>query len=145
MEIQVDELKSTDDYYQYCTLLKQLTAIDPDTITKDAFETRLFTIKYNPFHRIFVAKTADKIIGSITVLIEPKFIHNLSHVAHIEDVIVDKEYRSHGVGARLVNKAIEFSKNCKCYKIILDCDSANSKFYNKFGFVQKQQQMALYF
>lgn len=138
------ELSDTDDYYQYCQLLEQLTTINPDTINKDDFTNYLLMIKSNPHHKIIIAKSNDKIIGTITLLVEPKFIHNLSKVAHIEDVVVDKNYRSHGIGGLLIRKAIEISKQFGCYKIILDCSERNCDFYNKFGFVKKEFQMALY-
>ncbi len=39
-----------------------------------------------------------KVIGSISVLIEKKFIHNCGKVAHIEDVVTRKGYE--GIGIR---------------------------------------------
>jgi glucosamine-phosphate N-acetyltransferase len=144
MNIYTEELSDDDDYLQYCQLLKQLTNINPDKITKEIFSKKLAIIKSNPFHKIFVAKKENKIIGTITVLIEPKFIHDLSNVAHIEDVVVDSNIRNHGIGGILINKAIEMSKEHGCYKIILDCSENNVIFYEKFGFSRKELQMALY-
>jgi glucosamine-phosphate N-acetyltransferase len=142
--ITLAELSNTDDYYQYCLLLEQLTSINPNNIKKEDFMNYLSIIKSNPYHKIIIAKLHNKIIGTITVLIEPKFIHNLSKIAHIEDVVVDKNYRSHGIGGLLVRKAIEISKQFQCYKIILDCSDKNIDFYSKFGFIKKELQMALY-
>ena len=86
----------------------------------------------------------NEIIGSITIFIEPKIIHNLSYVAHIEDVIVNSAYRSQGIGKILMNKAISIAKDFNCYKIILDCCQDNIEFYKKFNFNIKEIQMALY-
>lgn len=144
MSVSIKELELNDDYYQYCSLLKQLTKIDPDRITLVQFNDHLDTIKLNPFHRILIAKINDKIVGSTTILIEPKFIHDLSKIGHIEDVVVDSNYRSRGIGHLLIKKAIEFGKEMGCYKIILDCSEKNIGFYEKFGFVKKELQMALY-
>lgn len=140
----IQELDQTDDMVSYCELLKQLTSIDPDKITKEEFISHLQLIKSNPLHKIFVAKLNGKIIGTTTVLIEPKFIHNLSRVSHIEDVVVDSNYRSYGIGKLLINKAITISKELGCYKIILDCSAKNIGFYQKIGFVDKEHHMALY-
>lgn len=142
--ITLSELSETDDYYQYCKLLEQLTTINPDSINRDDFSYYLSIIKSNPNHKIIIAKSNDNIIGTITLLIEPKFIHNLSKIAHIEDVVVDKNYRCHGIGGLLMRKAIDISKHSGCYKIILDCSEKNCNFYSKFGFVKKELQMALY-
>jgi glucosamine-phosphate N-acetyltransferase len=140
----VKELNYEDDYYQYCCLLKQLTTIDPEKISRESFLNHLYTIKSNPYHKIIIAKCDNKIVGTATVLIEPKIIHNLSKVAHIEDVVVDTEYRSKGIGKTLIKKVIDISREFGCYKVILDCSSKNIEFYEKMGFKKKECQMALY-
>lgn len=144
MEITVEEIDKNVNFYEYCNLLKQLTSINPDSFTEGQFMDHLKLIKSNPLHKIFLAKNNNEVIGSITVLIEPKFIHDLSSVAHIEDVVVKLNYRSYGIGQLLVNKAIEFVRNYGSYKIILDCSDKNVSFYKKFGFVVKENQMVLY-
>ena len=145
LQINLEELDVHHDYLKYCTLLAQLTSIDLEKISKNDFKDHLEKIKLNPYHYIIVAKYDNEIIGSITVLIEPKFIHNLSFVAHIEDVIVDKSYRKNGVGKLLMMHAISLAKQYKCYKIILDCNEKNFDFYQRFGFKIKESQLALYF
>lgn len=144
MTLIVCELSENDDYYQYCCLLKQLTTINPENITQEQFLTQLSLIKSNPLHKIIICKLDDKIIGTTTVLIEPKFIHDLSRVAHIEDVVIDSTYRSLGVDRSLITQAIEIGKEYGCYKIILDCTLANANFYRKFGFDLKESQMTMY-
>lgn len=144
MNTVLEELDVTHDYYQYCTLLKQLTSIDPNKITKEKFDNRIRIIKRNPYHKIIVATINGTIVGTATVLIEPKFIHDLSFVAHIEDVVVDSESRNCGVGSVLMRKMIQIAKEFGCYKIILDCSDKNIDYYKKFGFVVKESQMALY-
>lgn len=144
MNISLEYLDYDVDYRDYCKLLNQLSRIDYDTISEKDFNNHLKKIKSNDYHKIIVAKNNGIIIGSITVLIEPKFIHDLSYVAHIEDVVVDIEYRSNGVGSLLVKKALEIANQYNCYKIILDCSEKNIEFYKKNGFTKNQSQMALY-
>ena len=55
-----------------------------------------------PNHKIYVAVLDSKVIGSATIFIEPKFIHSGGTVAHIEDVVVRKEYQGSGIGQKLV-------------------------------------------
>ena len=140
----IRELEFDDDYRQYCTLLKQLTSMNLEEITENQFYDQLKIIKANPFHKIIIAECDGKIVGSITILIEAKMIHNFSRVSHIEDLVVDVEYRMNGIGGMLMNKAIEISRQYYCYKIILDCNEKNVNFYQKFGFVKKETQMAFY-
>lgn len=145
MDITIKEMDLLEDYYQYCLLLKQLTSIDPDSFNSEEFRAQLTTILSNPYHKIFIAKDDDKIIGTITLLVEPKIIHNLSYIGHVEDVVIDQAYRSSGIGKYLVAKAVRTANEMGCYKIILDCSANNIEFYKKCGFIEKEKQMALYF
>lgn len=144
MDIFLEEFDYKDNYIEFCTLLKQLTILDINQISHEKFLNHLSQIKSNSFHKIIIAKNNEKIVGSITIIIEPKFIHELSYAAHIEDVVVDSAYRSYGIGSLLINKAIEIAKGFSCYKIILDCSEKNVEFYKKNGFDIKGVQMALY-
>jgi glucosamine-phosphate N-acetyltransferase len=86
---------------------------------------------------------SSEIIGTATLLIEQKFIHNGGRVGHIEDVVTRKGFEGRGVGRKIVSKLIEVANECGCYKIILDCDANVAKFYEKMGFVKKAITMRL--
>ena len=95
----------------------------------------------NPDHIIHVAEINGKIIGSTTLLIEQKFIHNGGRVGHIEDVVVSKEYEGRGIGIKLVRSLLEKAKGMNCYKTILDCQDELIPFYERIGFKQESNQM----
>jgi len=91
---------------------------------------------------IFVAvDKGGKIIGSITLLLEQKFIHDGGKVGHIEDVVTRKGYAGKGIGSALLNNCINLAKEEKCYKIVLDCSPANIQFYKKAGFREHEISM----
>ena len=85
------------------------------------------------------------IVGCITFVYEIKMIHNGGKVLHIEDLVVDKEYRNKGIGNKLIDLAKIIAKGSNCYKIILDCNTDVKLFYMKNGFESKNIQMSLYF
>jgi len=91
-------------------------------------------IKQNPNHIIYVAIDNKKIVGSTTLLIEQKFIHDGGLVGHIEDVVVRKDYEGKGIGIKLVMSMLERAKEKNCYKTILDCKDDVKQFYEKIGF-----------
>ncbi len=91
-------------------------------------------IKSNPSHVIFVAILDSKVVGSTTMIIEPKFIHNGGKVAHIEDVVVTKEYQGKGIGEKLIRSLLDYAKKNDCYKTILDSSDDVKPFYEKIGF-----------
>lgn len=134
-----------DDYDKhYLNLLEQLTTIEPDKITKDNFNSFIDTLNNN--HSIFVIEhqETNTIIGSATLLVENKIIHNMGIVCHIEDVVIDSKFRGENLGKRLIDELIRISKELNCYKIILDCARHNVKFYEKCGFKENGIQMSLY-
>ncbi|MBM3895520.1 MAG: GNAT family N-acetyltransferase [Thaumarchaeota archaeon] len=98
-------------------------------------------IKSNPDHVIFVAVLDGKVVGSTTMIVEPKFIHDGGHVGHIEDVVVAKEYQGKGIGEKLVGALLDYAKKNNCYKTILDCKDDVKPFYEKIGFKKEANCM----
>ena len=109
--------------------LRQASNIDKKTAEK-IFDK----INSNPDHIVAVAVIEGKIVGSTTLLIETKFIHNGGRVGHIEDVVVDKEYQRKGIGEKIITYLLRYAKDQGCYKTILDCVDDVKPFYEKLGF-----------
>ncbi|BDQ31359.1 MAG: GNAT family N-acetyltransferase [Nitrosopumilus sp.] len=91
-------------------------------------------INSNPDHIIAVAELDGKIVGTTTLLIEQKFIHDGGVVGHIEDVVVNKDYHGQKIGEKIMKYVLEIAKNRGCYKTILDCTDDVKPFYEKLGF-----------
>ena len=98
-------------------------------------------IKQNSNHIIHVAIDDKKIIGTTTLFIEQKLIHNGGLVGHIEDVVVRKDYEGKGIGIKLVTSMLERAKEKNCYKTILDCKDDVKKFYERIGFKHESNGM----
>ena len=92
-------------------------------------------------HIIHVAEYDGKIVGSTTLLIEQKFIHQGGFVGHIEDVVVKKEFEKLGIGMKLVNSLLQVAEERKCYKTILNCEDSLKSFYERVGFKHKSNEM----
>ena len=45
---------------------------------------------------------ANKVVATGTIYIEYKFIHQVGKVGHIEDMVVDSDYRNKGLGTMIV-------------------------------------------
>jgi glucosamine-phosphate N-acetyltransferase len=141
----VRKIEKHDYYKQYCELLQQLTTSNSAAISKTTYDH--FIDNLNDNHIIYVIEDipANIIIGTITLLIEHKIIHNMGKVAHIEDVVVHSQYRGQQLGKLLIDTAITIANDLNCYKIILDCSDNNIGFYKKCGFNYKCNQMSFYF
>ena len=91
------------------------------------------------------------VIGTTTLLVEPKFIFGGGRVGHIEDVAVRADYQRRGIGFELVKYATEQSVLMRCVRTVLDCSDENIPFYEKIGYsyhgntmkIQHEQDMVL--
>lgn len=79
----------------------------------------------------------NKIVGSL-ILITYKVPTGIRSI--IEDVVVDESARGKGIGAALINKAIEIAKEKKAFNISLTSNPlrvAANKLYQKLGFQKR--------
>lgn len=93
--------------------------------------------------RTYVALVDDRIAGTASVFIEPKYIHSGGIVGHIEDVAVHPGFQKHGIGRKLVEFLLEECRRLKCYKVILDCAEGVIPFYEKLGFHRWERAMRI--
>ena len=127
------------DYKNYLNLMNQFRPIQQNL----DFDT--FSNIYDQIFKsseIYVALLDKNIIGSITVIYEQKFINNCALYAHIEDIIVDENFRNNKIGSKLLNyvKNIAFDKNC--FKCTLVCNKDVANFYFKNNFEERGLNMS---
>jgi glucosamine-phosphate N-acetyltransferase len=92
---------------------------------------------------IYVLSDDDKneIIACGTLIIEPKFIHDCSKLAHIEDIVVSQKYRGMGKGKSMIDHLVMIAKQMGCYKVRLVCSEENAGFYAKCNFEKNGVEM----
>ena len=116
-----------------------------DIFHYEAFDDFVNHLSNNHIVKIIKDEESKKIVGTITILIESKVIHNFGKVGHIEDVVVDKNHRGKGYASKLIQHAITIAKLYNCYKCILNCSDEVVPVYQKNGFSLKTNGMSLYF
>lgn len=141
----------------FLEILENLVPVGLDRIRAKQI---LQEIKSNPLHKIFVAqeeegieqqqqeqqpqtqtqedidkKKKTKVVGTTTLLVEPKFIHKGMRVGYIEDVSVRKGYDGLGIGSQLITYATQDAISVEgCGKILLYCSKNTMPFYEKLGY-----------
>jgi glucosamine-phosphate N-acetyltransferase len=139
VDVTIRELEEQDLFNGFLDSLDSLRKATDlnETKTKEIFKK----IKSNPDHLVFVVIMEGRVVGSTTLLIETKFIHQGGKVGHIEDVVISKEFQGKGLGEQLIKYVIDYSKKNGCYKTILDCTEDVKPFYEKIGFKKHSNSM----
>ena len=138
-DIKIRELEEKDLFNGFLESLDSLRKAS-DLSPKKAKEI-FKKIKSDKNYKVYVAVLDSKVVGTTTLFIEQKFIHDGGKVGHIEDVAVRKEYQGKGVGQKIVKALLEYAKKEGCYKTILDCTDDLISFYEKTGFKRHSNSM----
>lgn len=112
---------------------------DIDIINSDEWPYFLENLPSN--QHIFILSYKEKYIGMVSIFIERKIIHRGKSVAHIEDLVILKEYKGMGFGRDLLNFCKKFARENNCYKIILNCNQFIKNFYIKNNFFESGHQL----
>ncbi|WP_428023013.1 GNAT family N-acetyltransferase [Arcobacter sp.] len=104
-------------------------------------------LDYKKFEQIFikylnnenfysiVAQDDDLIVGCLNLRVEYQ-LHHVEKIAEIMELAVKNEYRSKGVGKKLLDKANKISKENNCLQIEVCCNQIREKahkFYQREG------------
>jgi len=97
-------LEKTDlneDYFQLLGQMTQSPMPSSENLQKE-FEKYYLN---NDLMKVIVLfdKNLNKIIGNGRIYVEPKMTRGIAKVAHIEDIVIDKEYNGQGLGKKLIN------------------------------------------
>ncbi|KAI0461569.1 hypothetical protein LJB42_000868 [Komagataella kurtzmanii] len=85
---------------------------------------------YNP---MVITNAENVIIATGMLFVEHKLIHGGGKVGHIEDISVNPSEQGKKLGLIMIRNLIQIAQTEGCYKVILDCDEKNVRFYEKCG------------
>ena len=139
-DIEYNPLHVNDYDKGFCDILEQLTICQ---CSKSKFINRFQQLRLNGDYYIVTAHDKNKIVGTATLIITKRFVHEAGKVGHIEDVVVDERYRGKSIGSILIKHLQYIADNKNCYKTLLDCKESNQIFYEKLG-MKKEIQMVRY-
>lgn len=122
-------------YMDILELISQANNQSTIDYTKELFIQNLNAM-YAQGQHLFIGRITvngkSHIIGTGKLWIEKKFFEP---VGHIEDIVIDRMYRSIGFGHQLVEMISDIAfKQFLCYKVVLCANSSLEPFYNLCGF-----------
>ena len=118
-----------EDLDQLFPLLEQLTGIHYHSRNKDDCWELFHS---NTAINSIVGVIDKKIVTYGSIIIENKIHGSIS--GHIEDIVVDSNFRGLGIGEKLIHELVKIGESKKCYRITLFCKEHLVEFYGKNGF-----------
>ena len=125
------------DYGQYVKLIDS-------TISKDDYN-QFINEKLHVNHQIIIIEENKNILGTGTLFIEDKMTYGGCKMGHIENILIDTNYRGKRLGERLVKYLLNVAKENKCYRVDLTCNKELEKFYIKNKFSTNSVSMSILF
>ncbi|GCE99368.1 glucosamine-phosphate N-acetyltransferase-like protein [Zygosaccharomyces mellis] len=93
-------------------------------------------LQYHPY----VVLHGEEVAATGMLFIERKLIHGCGLVGHIEDIAVSLHHQGKQLGRALIDHLTNLGLR-HCYKVILDCDERNVRFYEKCGYSRAGVEM----
>ena len=120
-------------------ILNQLKELSIESIDK---ESAWNSFNENKSTKSIVGVLDNEIVAYGSIVIENKIRGEVA--GHIEDIVVDKNYRGRFIGENLIKELINIGKKNKCYRITLFCKEHLKNFYSRQGFEKSSINLKKY-
>lgn len=120
-------------------ILNQLKELNIESIDK---ESAWNSFNQNKSTKSIVGVLDNEIVAYGSIVIENKIRGEVA--GHIEDIVVDKNYRGRFIGENLIKELINIGKKNSCYRITLFCKENLENFYSRQGFKKSSINMKKY-
>lgn len=120
-------------------ILNQLKELNIESIDK---ESAWNSFNQNKSTKSIVGVLDNEIVAYGSTVIENKIRCEVA--GHIEDIVVDKNYRGRFIGENLIKELINIGKKNSCYRITLFCKENLENFYSRQGFKKSSINMKKY-
>ena len=112
--------------------------IDDGNILSPADAISIFNrFKSYPNYNLYVALDDNKVVGTFALLIMDNLAHMGKPSGVVEDVVVDSNLQSQGIGKKMMEAAMQICKKHDCYKLTLSSSIHRERahrFYENLGF-----------
>ena len=142
-EYVIRDIEENDYYKGYLELLSQLT--HTPELTFKQFSLILQQNRKSSTIVVVYNKAEDKVIGNFKLLFDFKFTRGGAITAHLEEVVIDLNHRSKGIGKILMSLALDLAEKQGCYKIVGTTKNDKIGFYEKCGMDKKGIAFYKYF
>lgn len=140
----VRALHKEDFQHGYCDLLSNLTKVGE--VSEEAFNKQFDLMAASKSYYTVVVEHLEshQVVGTVTMLLEHKFIHSAANRGRIEDIVVHPDHQGKQFGKMLLDIGILLAEQTNCYKLSLDCDEKTKAFYEKFNLTHKEDHRFMF-
>ncbi|HZX00685.1 MAG TPA: GNAT family N-acetyltransferase [Bacilli bacterium] len=110
------------------------------------YREALAAIAEDPNNALLVAELEGRVVGAFHLTIIQYVAYRGGRVAQIENVIVDPDLRSQGIGEAMMRWAIDEARRRGCLRVQLTTNKVRRRahqFYERLGFVASHEGMKL--
>lgn len=128
---------TTEDIPMILELFAQKDIDDGEILSIDEANSIFNKFKFYPNYSLYLAMIENKVVGTFELLIMDNLAHKGSKSGIVEDVVVDLEHRSKGIGGKMMEYAIMVCREFDCYKLTLSSSIHRDRahmFYENLGF-----------
>ena len=128
---------TTDDIPMILELFAQKDIDNGEVLSIDEANAIFNKFKLYPNYSLYLAMINYKVVGTFELLIMDNLAHKGSKSGIVEDVVVDLEHRSKGIGGKMMEYAITICREFGCYKLTLSSSIHRERahmFYENLGF-----------
>lgn len=118
-------------------LYSQLGQDDGHVLSLEAAAAIWGRIRSYPDYRVRIALREGLVVGTYAILVMDNLGHCGAKSAVVEDVVVDSEFRGHGIGKAMMQDAAAIARTRRCYKIVLNSNRHRldaHRFYENIGY-----------
>jgi GNAT superfamily N-acetyltransferase len=136
MEIRIRDAVAAD-LPAVLTLLKQLDVGHDRPFSPTEAQRTFERLQSCPHHHLYVAIAQARIVGTFVLIVIDSIAHGGMPHGLVEDVVVDPEWRGHGIGKQMMQFAMARCREAGCYKMALSSHLSREKthrFYESLGF-----------
>ncbi|RYE57410.1 MAG: GNAT family N-acetyltransferase [Hyphomicrobiales bacterium] len=121
--------------------------LDPETLTDPRYRAAFDEIEADPNHRLIVVESNGEIVGTLQISYLPGLPRFGMKRAILENVHIRADQRGNGLGSKMVEWAVERSREAGCGIVQLTSNKSRldaHRFYRKLGFEQTHEGFKLF-
>lgn len=128
---------SFDELRQILSLLSQMHDEEPAPLVTPELERTFEEILASQSRALLIAASNSDVLGTLDLIVVPNLTRGGRPWAAVENIVVDAAHRQKGIGAALLDEAVEVARSVDCYKLQLVSHSrrdAAHSLYRHSGF-----------